>query len=263
MAAVATPPASRPPVPAPYQKLARQQARKLLTVEAQTRIEVRRAAREVTAALVLELDRRRQDDSHTARDAAILLLLLGASRRMQTRMQARIEDGRERARLAAIGRLRAELALGGIALALAHALAPRTDTDSAYAAAAAAAYASAWAGAALYLVTEALRTDKSPTQAVVQATDLKESNLERIVVTETARAYNDQHKEDAEELADADPEAMAILVRRWDAMLDARVCDDCASHDGETAPIGESFAGGDEPGYLHPNCRCESSLVPL
>ena len=43
-------------------------------------------------------------------------------------------------------------------------------------------------------------------------------------------------------------------VRVWNARLEA--CKHCAALHGSEAPLGGDFPGGDEPGWIHPNCRC-------
>lgn len=79
-----------------------------------------------------------------------------------------------------------------------------------------------------------------------------DARLRRIVATETARSFSDVSMEAADNYK---------LVRRWNAILDAKVCAFCESMDGEETLPGETFKGGTEPGYAHPNCRCYSDLV--
>jgi hypothetical protein len=240
-------------LPKPWAKLQRAEARALMAVEARTLVASKRTIKVVADAAAIEIASR--DDR---RHAEILAILLLASRTMRRRLAVTLVDGRHRARMTAIGRLRSELTLAGIGFAIGHAIAPRKDVDSAHADTAAASYASAWASAAVFLASEAERAGKSAAGAVSKAVEAKASALDRIVATEIPRTYNDQHRADAAELALKHPDLFADVVERWDAMLDA--CERCWSHDGETTPIGDSFSGGDEPGYMHPRCRCLRTL---
>lgn len=70
----------------------------------------------------------------------------------------------------------------------------------------------------------------------------------RAAVTETATAFNDSRAEALRGF-----ESLGILMREW--VVDGNPCPDCEAHDGETTGINDSF-GGDEPGSMHPNCRC-------
>lgn len=79
-----------------------------------------------------------------------------------------------------------------------------------------------------------------------------DARLRKIVATETARSYSDVVMEAADEYK---------LVRRWNAILDNKVCSFCAEMDGKETLPGETFEDGVEPGWAHPFCRCLSELV--
>lgn len=76
--------------------------------------------------------------------------------------------------------------------------------------------------------------------------------INRIVATETARSYSDVVDEAAKSLK---------LSRIWNSILDAKTCARCKAMDGEETQPGETFHGGLEPGYMHPACRCYSSII--
>jgi len=75
---------------------------------------------------------------------------------------------------------------------------------------------------------------------------------ERIVRTETQRAYNVQLDEGLRQAQRHLPD----LVRRWDASLDLRICPTCQGLHGAVAEIGGAFPGGYTEAPAHPNCRC-------
>lgn len=79
-----------------------------------------------------------------------------------------------------------------------------------------------------------------------------DSRLRRIVTTETARSFSDPAMEAADTFQ---------LSRVWNAVLDSKTCKLCASLDGEETLPGETFKNGYEPGWVHPNCRCFSTLI--
>jgi hypothetical protein len=82
-----------------------------------------------------------------------------------------------------------------------------------------------------------------------------DQRLIQLAVTENSNAYNLEHRNAVIDLADH-----AGLVEVWDAELDKRTCDTCASLDGSEALNGE-FEGGLVPGNVHTNCRCTSHFV--
>lgn len=93
-----------------------------------------------------------------------------------------------------------------------------------------------------------VRASRASASFVANPTD---ASLYRIAVTENAQAFSDMR-------IAADVAEGVRLYRRWDSMLDA--CPACFERDGETVPLGQSFSG-DEPGSVHPHCRCTWELV--
>ncbi|NUQ76103.1 MAG: hypothetical protein HUU21_21395 [Polyangiaceae bacterium] len=53
----------------------------------------------------------------------------------------------------------------------------------------------------------------------------------------------------------------SFLGKRWDATLDAYVCNVCGVLDGEVVPWHEPFPNDAIPGYLHPSCRCAMTTI--
>lgn len=76
------------------------------------------------------------------------------------------------------------------------------------------------------------------------------SRLDSIAVTESARGFNQERQRIAEQYT---PKADRVLIKRWDAQLDA--CEYCWSQNGTVVLASESFPGG-EPGMAHPRCKC-------
>ena len=71
-------------------------------------------------------------------------------------------------------------------------------------------------------------------------------------------AFNEEHAESMGALAKGD--WSRGVFRRWDATLE-RTCPACVAHHGELVPLGQPFAGGDEPAEMHPHCRCTDTIV--
>lgn len=90
----------------------------------------------------------------------------------------------------------------------------------------------------------------SASNSVRRAAESQSSgSIRRVATTETATAYSD---------VTVFAPAGVVLFRRWDAQGEA--CELCAARDGEVVGLSESFSG-DEPGAVHPNCRCTWSLI--
>ena len=100
-----------------------------------------------------------------------------------------------------------------------------------------------------------LSTELNPNKAAQIATRETEHRLRSIAVTEANRALNEEKRSIA---VDIQSQTRVQLYEVWDAMRDA--CPACAERDGEETPVGESFRG-DQPGDMHPNCRCESHYI--
>jgi len=89
--------------------------------------------------------------------------------------------------------------------------------------------------------------------------------LRRIAATETARAYGNELRDSASQLASIlEPAGMqTVVVERWNAVLDGRVCFTCADMNGAEVPLGAHFRDGLVPGEVHPMCRCVAELVHI
>lgn len=81
------------------------------------------------------------------------------------------------------------------------------------------------------------------------------ANLDRVVTTETMRAYNDTARATISALANVNPQLS--WFKRWDSTLDLKVCPACRELHGDIVPLGREFPrlGGQGP-PLHPRCRC-------
>lgn len=210
-------------------------------------------------------EKRRKDE----RDAVILAMLLAASERMGEAIAARIVLSRQAARAAARGRLGAELKAAGIVLA-AHewALHSRKDEDDGYADHAASSLAGQWRGLAIAAILGAERKERTPAEAIRSTGAPMRLRSSRTAETEIARAYADEHSEALSDIVEHDRHyrdgelADAIetrLMRQWSALVDA--CPRCWPLHGVEVGIGESFPGGEEPGYVHVRCRCIEVVV--
>lgn len=76
------------------------------------------------------------------------------------------------------------------------------------------------------------------------------SRLDTIAITESSRTFSEARRDT---IARVTPSRDLVIVKRWDAMLDA--CEVCSAQDGITVLITERFPAG-EPGGVHPRCRC-------
>jgi SPP1 gp7 family putative phage head morphogenesis protein len=85
----------------------------------------------------------------------------------------------------------------------------------------------------------------------------QEYRLARIAATEVAEAYGQAA------LAAYTAVPKSEYQKRWDAELDLKTCHVCRDHHGETVPLNQSFSHGDEPGAVHPRCRCQPTLVRI
>ncbi len=189
--------------------------------------------------------------SHNLRDATLLMLLLHQSERLKFDLERTLRKAKKRAREAAARRLQVELrAVGAMEAAERVSLISHIATDI-RAATTAESVALAWRQRAIHDALKASRTDASVAEAIGDV-DI-DSNVTRAGATESAQAYDEGHVEAAEAAvaAGADLEG---LVDRWEALLDA--CPRCSSLDGDTTPVGEPFANGEEPSQVHPRCRC-------
>lgn len=225
--------------------------RELLEAEREALIELMEIARTELNILLLSLRR-------TPSDLAAAQAIRMSTRRIEAALEDSILRARIRARRAAIAQLEAELEELDVDLAV-----DESDgaDDHVAALVAAAALAALWGRsiAAAYMTKDA----NEDVEDVVERSLVRfEASLRRTATTENAQAWNDEHHEALVEVADQVGEDTQ-LMNRWDATLDAKTCPVCRDHDGELVPIGYEFPNGDVPGFVHPNCRCVSTLVKV
>lgn len=90
-----------------------------------------------------------------------------------------------------------------------------------------------------------------------------DGRLQRFAATENARAWNDEHLEATDTLSNDYSDLAKKLGNIWDATLDADTCEICADHDGDVIQIGTDFDDDDEPGDVHPYCRCMAMAIVI
>lgn len=81
-----------------------------------------------------------------------------------------------------------------------------------------------------------------------------DNRIATIAITENAQAFNGTRRAIASDLS-----WRFDLIEIWDARLDA--CPICWALDGKEAIQGGGFPGNEEPGFVHPRCRCTSHFV--
>lgn len=225
---------------------------------------MREAASRHVAEAAAEVERQRN-----MKRAAIVLLLLSTGKRMVDSLASAIVSGRSEARRISAKRMAAELSASGadventVRPLLVTASMARAHEDAAHAQVAAESLASQWRGLARHSIAAAERKGDHPYRGISRSGDLLLPRIKRTAVTETAHAYNDEHREaarDAERygLLDGD-----VLLREWSALLDRRTCPECSALHGAHAPLHGSFPGRNEPGNMHPNCRCIEVMVAV
>lgn len=180
--------------------------------------------------------------------AALAAALLYVGRKFARDAGNALARARAQARAAARKRLRAELAVAGVTLALPATSESRDAHDTVLAAIVGESLAAQWRAVAF-----------AADRAGVPSEKVFRPRLERAATTEAARAYSDEHAAVLRELAAREPGVAVRLMREWSAMVDA--CERCWPHDGERAGLTESYAGGDEPGSVHPHCACVETVV--
>jgi len=82
--------------------------------------------------------------------------------------------------------------------------------------------------------------------------------LMRTGVTETAHAYSEEHERQVDEARAKPLPLRELLYKRWEGVLDRKICRICANHDNEVVRANDPFRFGDIPGQVHPNCRCQA-----
>jgi hypothetical protein len=127
------------------------------------------------------------------------------------------------------------------------------------AASAAKSYASAWGAAAVAKAEEWTRA------AADEVTDLVDWRLDRVIATETSDAFQKERASFEAEVVQRhkDEKWFPALLKVWDARLDGGRCQLCTSRNLSVRTWGMPFAGGDEPGRPHPQCRCVAVSVML
>lgn len=172
-----------------------------------------------------------------------------------------VADGRREAKRVALERLDAELrkVTGPLGVVLGD-----SPEDLAEAELAGSAYAVAWGAAAVAMVWRWQDTS-APSAAAIpgDAADRNDHRLRRIAATENAKAFQDAREEGTDWVAEQHGEATWFpgMFKQWDATLDRGTCGVCRDLDGQIRPFGFDFEGGQEPGYVHPMCRCVEAVV--
>jgi len=180
------------------------------------------------------------------------------ARRAHDIVAATMLDIRRAARAQGALRFGAEVAAGGMSLAIPD-LPSADDADRLAAERAARGYSDALLRQAQDWMAE---HDKAQADPVLQADAAK---LEVIAATETASAFNDERTRIEKHLADENKETSwwPFLVKVWDATLDKRTCPVCAKLHGTRRGWGSDFPGGKEAGKIHPNCRCIVNFLAI
>lgn len=89
-----------------------------------------------------------------------------------------------------------------------------------------------------------------------QATEEQAYRVSRIAATETPAAFNEARLETVRaSLGDSELD----VIRIW--RCDAGPCDICASYEGDIADVNGSYSSGEEPGSVHPHCRCSEDIA--
>lgn len=127
------------------------------------------------------------------------------------------------------------------------------SVDAAQARRTAGAYADLWAG---HLETN-LADGRSFAAAARRAANDTRYRLATDAITEIAQAAE---LEADRQIASLPHHLAARLLRRWDATRDRRACAVCRSLDGVTVLATLPFPRGLRPGYVHPRCRCRTSI---
>jgi hypothetical protein len=234
--------------------------------EKRGKAETERQVRDVTARVTLDLSRL----TGRRAEGAALVLVTNALPDVQRAAASGLEVTRQAARAGSYGAMGAEWAKVRAEVRQAGLAAPgairRPETppgiDRAKATLAGQSYASAWGVAALAKIQDA---DGSFAGVAAGATEVSGWRLERAIATEASDAFQDERAaiEAAVVKRHKHERWFPALVKVWDAQLDGGRCARCASRNLTIRPWGIDFAGGDEPGRAHPNCRCVAVSVML
>jgi len=285
----ATPRRKLDKVPERWERVHKQGLKRLVHTEAVSTVKMRTEVRRVHSQLVSMLDGTKAEG---------LRALKQAREHMARTVAEQINKTRVRARDAALDQTQAELrqltrdvrAAGKRVPDLAHKLgsagetkASATAADLANADAIGNAFASRWAQSVLHHIVNASDEDETDVawNARMVAAQM-DHQIKRIAATETSKAYNDEHDSAINDALgdvtgdDEDDTGLAVesteeadvwdgrgVFKMWNAYLDRATCVECRSHDGEIVAPSEPFSNRDVPGHMHPNCRCEQTLVYL
>jgi hypothetical protein len=201
----------------------------------------------------------------------MLIAVKKTARDLETMLVEAVVAGRAGARHAAHERVQAELRriqqeLDAAEVPVAEVPAPGPKAaalDESASLSAASSFVAAWRSAMTLAVVS--WTDGDAALDLGAVAERQEHRLDRIAVTETARAYQDEHDDETDWVATehGKREWFAWVLKFWDATLDGKVCSTCRGMHGSVVPMGLRFDGGLEPAEVHPNCRCQEVLVPV
>lgn len=237
-------------------RLARLASGSLLLATRRTETLLREAARPH----VRDAARRVTGDETPTQSARSLLAVSGA---MVPALALAVIRGRKLARRAATARLVAELDATGQGLVRGGQAAAKLSVaamaeDEVAAQSVAESLAIQWRQVAQGLLM-AGRDRVDPKVAVERSERAFRPRLVRVSTTETAVAYQDEHRARlalAVRQGEVDSDR---LMLEWSALTDA--CPRCRPLHGERVRVGESFSTGDRPGSVHVNCSCVELVV--
>lgn len=198
----------------------------------------------------------------------LLVAIASAAEELRRAVAEGVLHRRDEARGAALQRLAAELAEVARELRLQPFQAPPAglgrEEDEAHAASAADSYTASWR-AGMTVVAVRWRGEGQLGKQLQAAAKAQDHRLERIAATEIPRAFNAAHDEGAGWVAERHKGAswLPVVVKRWDASLDRKVCRFCAAMDGRYTALGLPWPGDLRPGEPHPHCRCGQTVIVL
>jgi hypothetical protein len=229
----------------------------MLLTEKRALTQLRREVRTVLGDLSLTIGGAAVAREQPGARVFVISAIGAATRDAGERVSRAITEARSDARRVALERISAEL--GSIGLSTAPLARSDGAEDVGIGQFAGGSFASAW-GASMMREVLAWADDPKRTPKLSAANDALDYRLARLAATEVASAYNDEHAEAALEVAKV-PAWRGRLFRRWEAMLDRRLCKVCKAMDGQVVPVDASFTLRREPGLVHPMCRCIEILV--
>jgi hypothetical protein len=248
-----TPIHSRRDPPAASKQAIRVSLGTLLLSERRTTKAVRATVKDASDRLVGETV-----NHHRLRDTAAIMLILSASKRLATDIETALHAAKAAAWEAGARRLEAELRAAGAWEAAKRVRTTYSAAKDIQAATTAESVALVWRQRAIYAVQKAIREDAEVASALRGLAASVESNVSRAAATESAQAYDLGHVDGASDLGEFQN---VVILDRWEAMLDA--CPKCRSMNGDLVLVGEPFESGEEPGFIHPNCRCARTTITL